>query len=109
LELSDPLNSFDTNFGSLATGAVPAEGQYAVESLTLSGFTGGTSGSGTYNGADNTVLLGGATLATGATGTVTLTLRVSPVRPWTVSQLDLTNQAEVEAGGQHSGKTVTDL
>ncbi len=116
IEIRDDLIAPNGNFGVLASGPVPGEGEYAVESsIELAGFTSGTVGA--YNGSTNKVLVSGASLPANmadgsvqeAEGRITFNLRVNPAKPWIASPLVLTNQAEVDAEGEYSEKPVSDL
>lgn len=105
ISVTDILNGASQNFGTNSGSAVPAEGQYRVVSVSGS-F--GTLNSG-FNGATNTSILTGGTLAAGATGTAGFTVQVNPAIPRVVPALIHTNQAQVAGTGQHSGQAATDL
>lgn len=104
ISVTDILNGAAQNFGTNSGGAVPAEGQYRVNSVS-GNFGSINSG---FNGATNTSLMTGGTLAAGATGTAGFTVQVNPAIPRVVPALVHTNQAQVAGTGQHSGQSATD-
>lgn len=105
ISVSDVLEGGGRNFGTNSGAGAPAEGQYQILSVTSGAF--GTPNTG-FNGATDTILLTGGTLAVGASGTVSFTVHVNPVVPRVVPALVHTNQAEVAGTGQHSAQPVTD-
>ncbi|MGB3815128.1 MAG: SdrD B-like domain-containing protein [Shinella sp.] len=105
IALSDVLNGASQNFGTNSGSATPAEGQYRINSV--SGNFGSLNAG--FNGATNTNIVTGGTLAAGATGTVTYAVQVNPVVPRVVPALVHTNQAGATGHGQHSGQNPTDL
>ncbi|SNT29271.1 conserved repeat domain-containing protein [[Luteovulum] sphaeroides subsp. megalophilum] len=82
-------------------------GEYGL--VTAPGGSCGGLNSG-YTGAGATELVSGGTLAAGASCTITLTLQVRPEIPLPYSASPrYRNQAQLDAEGQLSGKTVNDL
>ena len=104
ITVTDILNGASQNFGTNSGAAVPAEGQYRVNSVS-GNFGSINSG---FNGATNTSLMTNGALAAGATGTVAYTVQVNPVVPRVVPALVHTNQAKVVGTGQNSGQTPDD-
>lgn len=100
ITLTDVLNGASQNFGQLSADAKPLPGSYKVQSVSTN------SG---YNGADNNSLISNGKLEQNTTLTATIVVLVNPAKPWTSNPLVLTNQAEVTAVGEYSGKTnITD-
>lgn len=105
VEITDVLDDDAQNFGDYVSGT-PVEGEY-----TVLNHNGGAFGSlqASFNGANNTTLLTGGTLAAGATGTVGFTVHVYPAMPRAVPALTYTNQADISGIGDYSRQTPTDL
>ena len=105
ISLTDVLNETSQNFGSPSTDAAPLPGFYSVQSTSTNG---GTLSAG-FNGATNTLILNNAVLQPNATFVAMVVVRVNPEKPWKANPLVLTNQANVTAVGELSGKTnITD-
>ncbi|MGU3577003.1 SdrD B-like domain-containing protein [Brucellaceae bacterium C25G] len=100
IALTDALNGASQNFGELSADAKPLPGTYKVQSVSTN--TG-------YNGSDNNSLISNEKLEPNATLAATIVVLVNPAKPWKSNPLVLTNQAEVTAVGEYSGKTgITD-
>ncbi len=105
ITLTDVLNETSQNFGSPSPDITPLPGFYSVQSVTTNS---GTLSAG-FNGATNTLILDNAVLQPNATLVANVVIRVNPEKPWKANTLVLTNQAEVTAVGELSGKTnITD-
>jgi uncharacterized repeat protein (TIGR01451 family)/fimbrial isopeptide formation D2 family protein len=110
IEVTDPLQGSSPLFGTLSTPAAPltdplVPGSYAITAAP-SGTCGGTNGG--FNGAGDTVLASGFTLAAGATCQVDVTIRVQPAAPLPPvlgSGGRYENQSAVDGRGALSGQT----
>ncbi len=105
VEVTDVLNGASQNFGTYVIGT-PDEGEYTVINHTGGAF--GTLQT-SFDGAANTALVTGGTLAAGASGTVGFTVHVHPAMPRVVPALTYTNQAEISGTGDFSSQTPADL
>lgn len=105
ISVTDVLDEDSQNFGAYSGGTAPSEGQYRITGTT--GSFGPPSSS--FNGATDTVVLSGATLAAGATATVGFTVHVNPKVPRIVPALVHTNQATISGTGQYSTQTPNDF
>lgn len=101
ITLTDVLNGGAQNFGSPSADDNPQPGFYKVTSVS----TNSGSLSAGFNGATNTLIVGNAVLQPNATLIATVVVRVNPDKPWKANPLVLTNQADVTAVGEYSGKT----
>ncbi len=100
ITLTDVLNVGAQNFGSPSADNVPQPGFYKVTSVS----TNSGSLSAGFNGATNTLIVSNAVLQPNATLIATVVVRVNPDKPWKANPLVLTNQADVTAVGEYSGK-----
>ena len=110
IALTDPLQGASPLFGTFAALGTPATDPLALGSYTIltapSGSCGGTNGG--FNGAGNATLASGFTLASGASCTVDVALRVqptTPIPPVLPSGGRYDNQATVDGVGALSGQT----
>ncbi|QYM72431.1 DUF11 domain-containing protein [Pseudochrobactrum sp. Wa41.01b-1] len=101
ITLTDVLNGGAQNFGSPSADNVPQPGFYKVTSVSTNSGT----LSSAFDGATNTLIVGNAVLQPNATLIATVVVRVNPDKPWKANPLVLTNQADVTAVGEYSGKT----
>lgn len=101
ITLTDVLNGGAQNFGSPSADNVPQPGFYKVTSVSTNSGT----LSSAFDGATNTLIVGNAVLQPNATLIATVVVRVNPDKPWQANPLVLTNQADVTAVGEYSGKT----
>ncbi|WP_376709187.1 DUF7507 domain-containing protein [Pseudochrobactrum lubricantis] len=101
ITLTDVLNGGAQNFGSPSADDVPQPGFYKVTSVSTNSGT----LSSAFDGATNTLIVGNAVLQPNATLIATVVVRVNPEKPWKANPLVLTNQADVTAVGEYSGKT----
>lgn len=105
VEITDVLNEASQNFGTYVSG-MPAEGEYTV--INHSGGVFGTLQT-SFDGAANTSLVTGGSLAAGAIGSVGFTVHVHPPMPRVVPALTYTNQAEISGTGDYSNQSPIDL
>ncbi len=110
IALTDPLQGASPLFGTFAALGAPASDPMALGTYTIltapSGSCGGANAG--FNGAGNTTLASGFTLASGASCTVDVSLRVrptAPVPPVLPSGGRYDNQATVDGVGALSGQT----
>ncbi|GEM_PF-803731 len=101
ITLTDVLNGGAQNFGSPSADDVPQPGFYKVTSVSTNSGT----LSSAFDGATNTLIVGNAVLQPNATLIANVVVRVNPDKPWKANPLVLTNQADVTAVGEYSGKT----
>ena len=101
ITLTDVLNGGAQNFGSPSADDVPQPGFYKVTSVSTNSGT----LSSAFDGATNTLIVGSAVLQPNATLIANVVVRVNPEKPWKANPLVLTNQADVTAVGEYSGKT----
>ena len=101
ITLTDVLNGGAQNFGSPSADDVPQPGFYKVTSVSTNSGT----LSSAFDGATNTLIVSNAVLQPNATLIATVVVRVNPEKPWKANPLVLTNQADVTAVGEYSGKT----
>ncbi|HQZ12725.1 MAG TPA: SdrD B-like domain-containing protein [Devosia sp.] len=106
LTVTDVLDGATQNFGTYAAGT-PGPGQYTITSVAGANLGGGAVNT-AYTGAGVQTLASGMTVASNASATIAVTVRVNPVVPRIVPLQVLRNQASVTGTGSYSGQTNVD-